>query len=92
MTRGANTRICRCTAYRFPHRFMSGDCTGWQVLELVMENHGDVCLNGCSNCREDGDGWTEPRMISCVLFEGDKQGEPDDCPGLSYYVEEKHEP
>ena len=40
--------VCRCTAYKFPHRFGGGHCNGrWIVEEYVAEHQGS---GDCSNC------------------------------------------
>ena len=82
--------ICRCNAYSFPHRFLSGNCTGEQAVEAVFQN-GSKC-GDCPCYRE----WTEPhgeRLGDCALMDKIEQGKTADradlalCRGLSLIVE-----
>lgn len=51
--------VCRCGAYRFPHRFLSGDCDGSGYVQEIYEPWS-TC-KGC-NFLEDG--------ITCVVLDG----------------------
>lgn len=40
--------VCRCRAYKFPHRFGSGRCCGFNIVEEQWEsNYGG---GECTNC------------------------------------------
>lgn len=41
--------VCSCQAYRFPHRFGGGRCSGyWVVLEQWEQSYG--CAGVCRHC------------------------------------------
>lgn len=43
--------ICTCGAYRFPHRFGGGRCTGFYIVEQYWENHyGSGDCTHCNSC------------------------------------------
>ena len=39
--------ICECSAYRFPHRFGGGRCTG----VFLVQNHWEEYYGGSTECR-----------------------------------------
>lgn len=46
---------CRCRAYKFPHRFGGGRCTGFHIVEEhwnTYYGHGSVC-KFCNALNED---------------------------------------
>jgi hypothetical protein len=43
--------ICRCQAYKFPHRFGGGNCDGKQIAESCFEEaSGYSAICGSCNC------------------------------------------
>lgn len=64
-----NEQVCLCSAYKFPHRFGGGKCTGkYIVVEYFNETFGKdgECVN-CALCN------VESGYPYCEVIEG---GEP----------------
>lgn len=68
--------VCRCHAYRFPHRFGGGRCTGYSVVSDYWERHygsGD-----CANCLLLDEG-------ECQVVNG--QEKTRECPVFQEFVQ-----
>jgi len=65
--------ICRCSAYKFPHRLMGGKCDGshW-VHDYLYTN-----MSGCTECRH-WDGW-------CQVDKGQEAAHK--CPALIEFLQ-----
>lgn len=73
--------VCRCRAYRFPHRMMGGSCSG---LDFVEEFFSDNSWGECRDCRY----WSCSDGIECEVVLGlDVAWE---CPALADYLD-RHE-
>ena len=59
---------CRCDAYNFPHRFMSGYCSGLFLVEIVRRKH-----TYCKQCNLNNNG--------CEVLKG--QESANECEGVS---------
>lgn len=55
---------CRCGAYRFPHRFGGGRCTGIVIAVQTWESNWGRGICSRCNCLNKTDG------ISCEVIEG----------------------
>lgn len=84
--RRAGEVVCRCGAYKFPHRWMGGDCNGGAFVSSLWERTcgGGEC-RGCPLIDEGGDGericqvvagieeiMQCPELADAVRFEGVK--------------------
>lgn len=71
---------CRCTAYKFPHRFGGGRCTGrWIAKSTWNDSFG---AGECQNCISNNQ--TE-EIPYCEVVEG--QAEASMCPKWQEFVE-----
>ncbi len=68
--------VCRCPAYRFPHRFGGGKCTGFHVV--AQQWYTFFGLGACENCISNSDG-------SCQIVEG-RESEKE-CPVFQELVD-----
>lgn len=62
--------VCRCAAYRFPHRFSGGACTG----RYLVENHWEESFGG-GICRECHSLDEEYGMAQCQVVAGAEKTE-----------------
>lgn len=73
-------RVCRCGAYKFPHREMGGNCDGGAFVYRHFEQQiwGD-----CRDChfREHRE---EDCVIECQVLEG--RDEVIECPALQEHI------
>lgn len=70
--------VCRCSAYRFPHRFGGGRCTGdWVAHEAWRETCGysDPCRS-CEQCDSENHG--------CSVTHGNES--PETCDAWQEFV------
>jgi hypothetical protein len=71
--------VCKCSAYKFPHRMMGGKCTGhtW-VVEFWEQRYGS---NECADCINFSNGVCEvveeqepplqcPELVDMLAYEG----------------------
>ena len=80
----SSNETCRCAAYKYPHRFMSGDCTGWSAVAVVWD-----ARHSCRDCRyrwTEDPGTGEARKAFCFLLENQKKHLPVECPDLDRVV------
>lgn len=71
---------CKCSAYKFPHRFDGGRCDGFDVVKdqwILNFWHGD-CAN-CSNLYRDN------VEVGCNVY--DRSEPPKECPVYMEFVE-----
>ena len=88
MSKSDKAPTCRCAAYKFPHRFMSGDCSGWTAVEAVWEE-SRKCLD-CPYYQLDfQETVEEPSEAFCRLLKHQKGHLPGQCPELGLIVKEK---
>jgi hypothetical protein len=74
--------VCNCYAYRFPHRFGGGNCTGsWIADETWEANYG--CGNPCDNCNNLNEDYNGIKY--CEVYQG--QEEIKECPAYQEFVE-----
>lgn len=69
--------ICRCGAYKFPHRMMGGSCKG---LRYVSEFFDSQCWGECRGCilhENEGDG--------CQVLQGREKS--IECPALQEKID-----
>lgn len=53
--------VCRCGAYKFPHRFTGGRCSGYYLVSEYWDTHwGSGACKTCNSCNEG----------SCDVFDG----------------------
>lgn len=65
--------VCRCGAYRFPHRFMGGACNGGAFVQRTWEsNYGGGSCRGCPNASLGGDSESAAIKVGlhCQALEG----------------------
>lgn len=67
--------VCRCYAYKFPHRFGGGRCKGRNIVEDYWEAHYGT--GDCSNCISYEEG-------ICQVVDG--QEEVTECPVWQEFV------
>lgn len=81
-TRGAKRKrrtgenVCRCGAYKFPHRFMGGACDGAYVVAETFEKQKWADCRDCPLYEVDH----ERGVIECQALEG--REELRECPAL----------
>lgn len=81
---------CRCPAIKFPHRFMSGDCTGWSAVQEVWDK--DLgCSRDCRYYSYNPGASDEPPSSDCYLLNHNKGRFPVECPHLDELVKEQKE-
>ena len=78
---------CYCSAYKYPHRFISGNCNGWTAVENIFEK--DPKCRDCTYYFFEEDLPDEPRGEHYRLLEGRKSLSPGMCPELGQLVKEK---
>ena len=73
--------VCRCGAYKFPHRQMGGACDGSIVVARYFEAQ---MWGGCRDChlREEGD---DDCAITCQVLEGRERS--IQCPALQEHIQ-----
>lgn len=64
--------VCRCAAYRFPHRQMGGQCTGGQFVEDTFETR-----RACRDC-------TFLDKHTCQVVDGQEPYKR--CPALEEHI------
>lgn len=70
--------VCTCGAYKFPHRFGGGKCSGrWVVSQAWEENYGRGDCKDCNLCNTD-------QGIRCEVLDG--QENVDQCPIWQEFV------
>ena len=80
------TETCRCAAYKYPHRFMSGDCTGWSAVQEVWNKSRRVACLECRYYWREDPKTGEAIQSFCFLLENQKKHLPVDCPSLDRVV------
>jgi hypothetical protein len=62
--------VCRCGAYRFPHRMCGGRCDGGHVVLQTFADH--MWDDPCRDCmlREEREDFTDGLVIECQVIEG----------------------
>ncbi len=76
--------VCRCIAYRFPHRFSGGRCTGIEICRQAVDSGHRECV-GCLHF-EVVDYISEDSMSRspCAIVNG--QENPLACPIVAEFV------
>lgn len=70
---------CQCSAYRFPHRFGGGKCTGFGVVVGHWETYYGHD-ESCSNCNlNDG--------MTCQVVQGIEK--EDQCPIFQEFIDQE---
>jgi hypothetical protein len=75
--------VCRCGAYKFPHRMMGGRCNGGA---LVDDTFNTQMYGACRDCmlREEIEDFAGP-AIKCQVLEG--REELQECPALQEFIQ-----
>lgn len=75
--------ICRCGAYKFPHRMMGGDCDGGALVERTFETQ---MWGACRDCmmREEAEDQDGCKVWKCQVLEG--RDTLMQCPELQEHV------
>lgn len=70
---------CTCGAYKFPHRFGGGRCSGYYLVAEQWENHyGSGDCTHCNACNRTED------IPYCEVYEGQERVE--ECPAWQEFV------
>lgn len=75
--------VCRCGAYKFPHRMMGGRCNGGALVSDTFDNQ---MWGTCRDCmlRETIEEYDGP-AIKCQVVEG--REELIECPALQEFIQ-----
>lgn len=77
--------ICRCDAYKFPHRLIGGRCNGYDFVEKLWETtYGSGVCSDCGNLT------TREGYTQCEVVHGGEK--PRHCPQLSEYLDYEEVP
>lgn len=69
--------VCRCSAYRFPHRFGGGKCTGF----VVVSEHWQTYFGHCDECQT----CNSLDSVMCQVVEGIEK--ENKCEVFNYFVD-----
>lgn len=71
--------VCTCPAYRFPHRFSGGRCSGFFLVAEQWESH-----YGSGDCRNCNSLNTTDEIPYCEVYEGSERVQG--CPAWQEFV------
>lgn len=70
--------VCRCGAYKFPHRMMGGNCNGWSMVYDTFQTQLYGACRGCTMLDE------QEGVMVCQVVEG--QDTTVQCPELQEVI------